>query len=95
MTLDGGWYEEKMRKGACMGREGEGEVEDVLERCGEVWWGEEARGRGVVYLEEGVREFEVGGGKRVVVSDVGLFTIDIGGRCGEEGCLFMYAFRFF
>ena len=78
-----------------MGREGEGEVEDVLERCREVWCGEEARGRGVVYLEEGVRELDLGGGKRVVVSDVGSFTIVFGGRCEEEGCLFMYAFRFF
>ena len=45
-----------------------GEAGEDVGRCGEVWCGEEARERGVVYLEEGVRGFGLGNGARFVVS---------------------------
>ncbi len=42
-------------------------VEDV-KRIRELWMGEEARRAGIVYLEEGVRTFELGSGARFTVS---------------------------
>ena len=71
------------------GKDGEGR-EDV-ERCREVWCGEEARRRGVVYLEEGVRELDLGGGKSVVVS--GSWVFYVGGSGG--GRLMVYCLLVF
>lgn len=47
-------------------------MEDV-EEIRELWTGQEARDAGIVYLEEGVRTFELGNGARLTVSDIGLF----------------------
>ena len=46
---------------------GRGGIEDV-EKIREVWTGQEARNSGIVYLEEGVRTFELESGARFTVS---------------------------
>lgn len=47
-------------------------MEDV-EEIRELWTGQEAREAGIVYLEEGVRTFELGSGARFTVSCPGFF----------------------
>lgn len=77
LTLDGVWWEERegdwRKKGFGGGGDGEGKGE--VERCREVWGGEEARRRGVVYLEEGVREVEWGEGRSLRVSSGRFFYV--------------------
>ena len=41
---------------------------EVKKKAKELWTGEEARSAGVVYLDEGVREFELGNGGKFAVS---------------------------
>ena len=50
-------------------------MEDV-EEIRELWTGREAREAGIVYLEEGVRTFELGSGARFTVSGVGFIYSD-------------------
>ena len=61
VTLDEGFYRER-------GWRMHGERGEDVRSVRRLWEGQEARERGVRYLEEGVREFEVGNGARFVVS---------------------------
>ena len=72
VSLDEGWYNEG-GGGERVHGDGRDDVggrdgEDHVRRCREVWRGEEARRGGVVFLEEGVWEGEVGNGAGVRVS---------------------------
>ena len=51
-------------------RRGSRGMEDV-QKIREMWTGDEARRAGIVYLEEGVRRFELGNGARFTVSGLG------------------------
>lgn len=50
-----------------------GGMEDV-KRIRKMWTGEEARRAGIVYLEEGVRTFELESGARFTVSGLGFWV---------------------
>ncbi|KAI9820803.1 MAG: hypothetical protein M1827_005174 [Pycnora praestabilis] len=83
ITLDEGFYAEHWReKHGAKGELQEGLEEWLVERglrteegakkedvvkCREVWCGEEARRNGIVYLEEGVRTFEVANGAKFTI----------------------------
>ena len=71
VSLDRGWYEDAVGRGIVGGgRKSKEDVEGYLRGVREMWMGEEARKKGIWYLEEGVREFEVGNGGRFRVSCV-------------------------
>ena len=71
-----------------------GAMEDVQD-IRKMWTGEEARKAGIVYLDEGVRTFELGNGARFTVSDGSPFlrvhgegvTVKTAVRSGGTQCL--------
>lgn len=66
ITLHEEFYVRRTGKDKHVRRGGEG-MEDV-QKIREMWMGEEARRAGIVYLEEGVRTFELRSGARFTVS---------------------------
>jgi hypothetical protein len=66
VTLDEQYYERnwELRHGGSTG-----EKEDV-KKCIQAWKGEEARKKGIVYLEEGIRSFRLRNGAKFTVSPI-------------------------
>lgn len=70
ITLHEEFYVQRTGKDKHLRRNG-GSMEDA-QKIRDMWMSEEARRTGIVYLEEGVRTFELGNGARFTVSGLDL-----------------------